>query len=232
VEVEQQQTAILLTEEALLEALCFDFVTTSPHIILVDLFDMQQASTRVQEYAWSLAHDSYRTPLCIFFPPRIIAAACFILAQRVAEGPHSPSLDARISASPPSASLPTPPSHKPGSPDASRFVIDYFGFSESELQDISAALSIMLEFYSAQDPQTTLHVSSLTSITPPTHTPRAKLYAPFSQLLSAVPVVVNNSSLTPESFHGNTSPSMTPSQAHVMKTTLEAQNKAPRLDLS
>jgi hypothetical protein len=232
VEVEQQQTAILLTEEALLEALCFDFVTTSPHVILVDLFDMQQASTRVQEYAWSLAHDSYRTPLCIFFPPRIIAAACFILAQRVAEGPHSPSLDARISAFPPSASLPTPPSHKPGSPDASRFAIDYFEFSESKLQDLSDALSIMLEFYSAQDPQTTLHVSSLTSITPPTHSPRAKLYEPFSQLLSAVPVVVHNSSLTPESFHGTTSPSMTPSQAHVMKTTLEAQNKVPRLDLS
>lgn len=58
-EVEQLQTAILLTEEALLEALCFDFVTASPHVILVDLFDMQQASTRVQDYAWSLAHDSY-----------------------------------------------------------------------------------------------------------------------------------------------------------------------------
>lgn len=123
----------------------------------------------------------YRTPLCIFFPPRIIAAACFTLAQRAADGPHSPSLDARISASPPSASLPTPPSHKPGSPDASRFVVDYFGFSESESHDLAGqyittrfgspgssqcvdALSIMLEFYSAQDPQTILHVSSLTSV--------------------------------------------------------------------
>lgn len=123
-------------------------------------------------------------------------------------------------------------------------------FPGSSLQtqaDDLDALSILLEFYSAQDPQTTLHVSSLTSvssrnnpdslsdpeqITPPTHSPRAKLYEPFSQLLPAMPVVVNNSSLTPESFHGNTSPSMTPSQAHVMKTTLEAQNKAPRLDLS
>ncbi|KAN0077312.1 Cyclin-like protein [Tylopilus felleus] len=230
-EVEQLQTAILLTEEALLEALCFDFVTASPHVILVDLFDMQQASTRVQDYAWSLAHDSYRTPLCIFFPPRIIAAACFILAQRAAEGPHSPSLDARISVSPPSASLPTPPSHKPGSPDASRFAVDYFGFSESELQDLSDALSIMLEFYSALDPQTVSHVSSLTSITPPTHSSWAKLYEPFAGLLPAAPVIVN-SSLTPESFHGNTPPSMTPTRTHVAKTTVEAQIKAPRLDLS
>ncbi|KAG6376127.1 hypothetical protein JVT61DRAFT_2100 [Boletus reticuloceps] len=231
-EVEQQQTAILLTEEALLEALCFDFVTISPHVILVDLFDTQQASARVQDYAWSLAHDSYRTPLCIFFPPRIIAAACFILAQRVAEGPHSPSLDARISASPPSASLLTPPSHKPSSPDASRFAIDYFGFSEPELRDLSDALSIMLEFYSAQDPQTIQHVPSLTSITPPTHSSRTKLYEPFSQLLPAVSVVVNNSSLTPVSVDGNTSPSMTPSQPRVVKATLETQNAAPRLDLT
>lgn len=79
----------------------------------------------------------YRTPLCVFFLPRIVAAACFILAQCVADGPHSPSLDARISASPPSASLPTPPSHKPGSPDASRFAIDYFGFSELELHNLA-----------------------------------------------------------------------------------------------
>lgn len=160
------------------------------------MFDVQQASPRVQDYAWSLAHDScvlspivvtrlmcairFRTPLCVFFSPRIIAAACFILAQRAAEGPHSPSLDARISASPPSASLPTPPSHKPGSPDASRFAVDYFGFSELESLHLAGehviwllesaaksdpdALSIVLEFYAAQDPQTTMHVSSLTSV--------------------------------------------------------------------
>lgn len=207
----------------------------------------------------------YRTPLCIFFPPRIVAAACFILAQRAAEGPHSPSLDARISASPPSASLPTPPSHKPGSPDASRFAIGYFGFSELELQNLAGQRAIFrfgsmgssrpsrCSQYNArillgpgstdyltcfltyvgqfsQEPSDTL--SDPEQITPPAHSPRPKLYEPFSQLLPAAPTVVHNSSLTPESFHGSTSPSMTPSQSHVMKTTLEAQHKAPRLDLS
>lgn len=42
-------------------------------------------------------------------------------------------------------------------------------FPGSSLQaqvDRLDALSIMLEFYSAQDPQTTLHVSSLTSVSP------------------------------------------------------------------
>ena len=57
-EVEKQQTSILLAEEVLLEALCFDFITISPHSILADLFDAGQASTKVQDYAWSIAHDS------------------------------------------------------------------------------------------------------------------------------------------------------------------------------
>ncbi|KAF9246544.1 cyclin-like protein [Melanogaster broomeanus] len=221
VEVEQQQTAILLAEEVLLEAICFDFVTTSPHVLLVDLFDAEQVPIQLQDYAWSLAHDSYRTPLCILFSPRVIAAACFVLAQRAADGPHSPSLDARISASPPSASLPTPPSHKPGSPDASRFAIQYFGFNDSELQNLADALSIMLEFYSAQDLQSISHITS------PAHSPRPKLYEPFSQLLPAVSAAVNSSSLTPESSHGDTSPSQAPGPP--AKPT---PKKAARLDLS
>jgi hypothetical protein len=80
---------------------------------------------------------SYRTPLCVLFPPRIIASACYVLAQRAVDGPHSASLDARISASPPSASLPTPPSHKPASPDASRFAVEYYRFAEEDIAKVS-----------------------------------------------------------------------------------------------
>jgi hypothetical protein len=47
---------ILLTEEVLLEAICFDFITGSPHAALVDLFDTYGESCR--DYAWSIAHDS------------------------------------------------------------------------------------------------------------------------------------------------------------------------------
>lgn len=53
------QAAILITEEMLLEALCFDFVVDNPHAELLDLFESLEAETDVQEYAWSLAHDSY-----------------------------------------------------------------------------------------------------------------------------------------------------------------------------
>lgn len=77
-------------------------------------------------------------------------------------------------------------------------------------------------------------LSDLEQISPPAHSSRPRLYEPFSQLLPAMPVVVNDSSLTPESCHGNTSPSMisSQSQAHGVKTATEAQNKRPRLDLS
>jgi hypothetical protein len=57
-EVNQLQNVILLTEEVLLETLCFDFVTPNPHAELIDLFDAYQEDSRVQDYAWSIAHDS------------------------------------------------------------------------------------------------------------------------------------------------------------------------------
>ena len=56
--MEQCQASILLTEEALLEALCFDYVVESPHSKLVDLFDAHDDDILIQECAWSFAHDS------------------------------------------------------------------------------------------------------------------------------------------------------------------------------
>lgn len=50
--------AILATEEVLLEAICFDFVVENPHSHLVDIFDAALTDDLVQEYAWSIAHDS------------------------------------------------------------------------------------------------------------------------------------------------------------------------------
>lgn len=110
----------------------------------------------------------YRTPLCVLCPPKIIATACYILAQRIVDGPHSLSLDARVSPSAPSASLPTPPTHKATSPDASRFAIEFFGLKGDELLSVAGeyvlrmpssfmkcihvadALAILLNFYEYQ----------------------------------------------------------------------------------
>lgn len=92
----------------------------------------------------SLTFYRYRTPLCVLYPPRVIATACYVLAQRISDGPNSPSLDARISVSAPSASLPTPPSHKPPSPDASRYAIEYFTFTEPELLSVSGQVQSLI----------------------------------------------------------------------------------------
>ena len=56
--MEDCQDAILAAEEALLEALCFDFAVDHPHEILSDLFEKYDDGIPVQEMAWCIAHDS------------------------------------------------------------------------------------------------------------------------------------------------------------------------------
>ncbi|KIY50880.1 cyclin-like protein [Fistulina hepatica ATCC 64428] len=187
----QAQSMILRVEEYVLEALCFDLFVESPHSELVDIFDIahkdEEDHTLLEEYAWTFAHDSYRTPLCILYPPQIVAAACYVLAQHLFDGPNSSSLDARLSAVPPSASLPTPPTHKPPSPDASRFVVEHYAFSPVELHSVAEALNILLEFYRCQNPEKLRHLGAITSISPPTsvsnHLP---LYTPWPDLETSI----------------------------------------------
>ncbi|KAF8654160.1 hypothetical protein AX16_003689 [Volvariella volvacea WC 439] len=217
---------ILLTEEVLLEALCFDFVVESAHAELVELFEAFSTDRMIQEFAWSLAHDTYRTPLCILYTPKVIAAACYVLAQRIYDGPNSPSLDARTSASAPSTSLPTPPTHKPPSPDATRYVVDHYSFSEAQLTLVSGsvqkfyilplltlgteALSIILEFYSVQDPNAHSHLESITSVPPPSSVPRPGIYTPAVPPVGDVGSVLQLSEApldrTPNSTHGGQTP--------------------------
>jgi len=218
-EVDQCQSAILLTEEVLLEALCFDFVVESPHAELLELFESCNPDSDVQEYAWSLAHDSYRTPVCILYPPRVTAIACYVLAQRIVDGPNSPSLDARISAAAPSKSLPTPPSNRPPSPDAARAAVEHYNLNEEELSNISETLSIILEFYSAQDQITYPYLASITAVPPPTRRRHHRtLFVTQSMLNSAQiggdshPPQHDNLGRTPNSSHGGRTPSTQISQ--------------------
>lgn len=232
-EVEEAANAILTTEEVLLEALCFDFVVDSPHADLVDLFDAQEEEPVLQDYAWSIAHDSFRTPLCVLYPPRITAVACYILAQRIADGPHSHSLDARVSYSAPSASLPTPPSRKPASPDGTRFATEFFGLNESELSCVADALTIIIEFYHFQNSQGIVdYLGDLLFVDPPTTSPpRRSLYP---NLNNQTPVNHTNvhqhldSDLgrTPDSLQGNSTPAKTQVNGNIPSSATK------RLDLS
>ena len=56
--MEDCQDAILIAEEAVLEALCFDFFVENPHEILSDLFEHFDDGISVQEMAWCVANDS------------------------------------------------------------------------------------------------------------------------------------------------------------------------------
>lgn len=60
-EIENIQNIILASEEALLEVLCFDFWVENVHEYLIDLLE-DWAPPPLQDYAWSIAHDSLVTP--------------------------------------------------------------------------------------------------------------------------------------------------------------------------
>ncbi|KAK7050968.1 hypothetical protein VNI00_005080 [Paramarasmius palmivorus] len=208
-EVDQYQSNILLTEEYLLEAICFDFTVESPHAELVELYRLGRDDYHLQDYAWSLAHDSYRTPICLFYPPHITATACYVLAQRLVDGPNSPSLDARISFAAPSASLPTPPSHKAASPDESRLAIEHFALTEDELRNVSEVLCILLEFYAIQDINNHPYLSTIASIPPPTVPGWESLYMAPNVTASGPSASSNSEDLsgrTPSSTHGGSTP--------------------------
>ncbi|TCD69718.1 hypothetical protein EIP91_006485 [Steccherinum ochraceum] len=200
-EIEDAQIVILATEEVLLEALCFDFVVESPHKDLVELFDARDESFDLQECAWSIANDSYRTPLCILFRPAIIAAACYILAQYMTEGPQSTSLSERIASPAPSASLPTPPTQHPMSSQSARFAIEFFKFNEMDLSSLGEAITIILEFYGAQDIQdSAAYLAGVASVTPPSaHPNREHMYLPLAHVIpqiSHIPSGSNNEQQT------------------------------------
>jgi len=187
-DVEESMTMILLTEEVLLEALCFDFVVESPHTSLVDLLEARAESEEIEDYAWTISNDSYRTPLCLLYPPRIIATASYVLAQHIVDGSGNASLAARIGSPAPSASLLTPPSQIPNPPEPSRFAVEFFKLNEVELNSVREAITGILKFYAAQDTQgSSEYLSFVAAIIPPNASSVwEKLYQPCSHVAQSL----------------------------------------------
>lgn len=99
---------VLTYEEVLLEVLCFDFDIIHPHAFVADIlrYEVEDSElnaagldTALIECVWSVAHDTYRTPLCVLFSPRIVACAAAIYGQCLAEGPSSSTVDERLRSS-------------------------------------------------------------------------------------------------------------------------------------
>lgn len=75
---------ILLNEEILLEAICFDLSLEPPYKILFDLLAIfgEQDNKRLRNAAWAFVSDSCLSMLCLLFPSRTIAASALYAAAK------------------------------------------------------------------------------------------------------------------------------------------------------
>jgi len=75
---------LLLNEDVLLEALCFDLSVESPHKLLFDLLKRLEAehNKKLRNAAWAFVNDSCLTMLCLLFNCRSIAAAAIYSAAK------------------------------------------------------------------------------------------------------------------------------------------------------
>lgn len=75
---------ILVNEDLLLEALCFDLALEHPYRILFDMlcYYNVQDNKRVRNAAWAFVNDSNLTTLCLLFPAKSIAAAALYAAAK------------------------------------------------------------------------------------------------------------------------------------------------------
>ncbi|KAG8823576.1 hypothetical protein FRC17_009292 [Serendipita sp. 399] len=134
-EAKRWEHVILTYEEVLLEVLCFDFNIHFPHAFLADIVSSLESSRQrngpLIECAWSVAHDSYRTPLCVLESPQVIAAACLLFAQCLIDGPDGPTLTQRLEV------------QQFNEPNWRQIL----GISENEMQSVAVALTILWQFY-------------------------------------------------------------------------------------
>jgi protein BUR2 len=78
---------ILVNEDLLLEALCFDLALEHPYRILFDVlcYYNVQDNKRLRNAAWAFVNDSNLTTLCLLYPARTIAAAALYAAAKHTE---------------------------------------------------------------------------------------------------------------------------------------------------
>ncbi|KAI9893381.1 MAG: hypothetical protein M1814_006677 [Vezdaea aestivalis] len=77
---------ILVHEDILLEALCFDMTLRAPHSIFFEMLVAlgEQDNKRVRNAAWAFCNDSLLTVHCLMYPPTVIAGASIYFAGKVA----------------------------------------------------------------------------------------------------------------------------------------------------
>jgi len=256
-EVGRWQRNILAMEEILLEALCFDFIVDHSLADLAEVLLLENTGGGAfEQLAWTLATDSLRTPLSVLQPARVIAAACYILAQRLEEGPNSPSFDERIF-SRSSASLPTPPHLYPRSPLVTNSAQSIFQLTDEDMEGLAISIAMILDLYSALGASEAKYAHLL----PLGNIPRPSLHPPHQGFYTPDPRVqqvgehdsgLNEGAFTPASMgrtprhpepattlsdssaspcNQNTTPLLDPPVQGKVPETIPPQSKPP-LDLS
>ncbi|KAI8883136.1 hypothetical protein K501DRAFT_285520, partial [Backusella circina FSU 941] len=71
---------LLVNEMRVFETTCFDLQINHPYIYLIQFADEIGAPQKVITAAVAFANDSLRLPLCLWYQPKAIAAACILMA--------------------------------------------------------------------------------------------------------------------------------------------------------
>lgn len=79
----QWEERICQLERHILRVLCFDLTIHHPYRIALGMIkEIPDAPDELVQEAWIIINDSYRTDLCLCYPPRWIALAAVLLAAR------------------------------------------------------------------------------------------------------------------------------------------------------
>ena len=75
---------ILLSEDIMLEAVCFDLSLEPPYKTLIEqlIFFGEGENNKLRNAAWAFVNDSYLTMLCLLFPSRTIATSALYAAAK------------------------------------------------------------------------------------------------------------------------------------------------------
>ncbi|SJX63429.1 related to C-type cyclin [Sporisorium reilianum f. sp. reilianum] len=76
---------ILVSEETVLETLCFDLIVEHPHEILVKACSRLNVDAPLVRLAWTILNDSLRDAICVMFEAPVLAAGAFYRACQTSQ---------------------------------------------------------------------------------------------------------------------------------------------------
>ncbi|KZO91707.1 cyclin-like protein [Calocera viscosa TUFC12733] len=138
-EVARFEHLITVYELLLADALAFDLEVSHVQGVLVIALDELLAPEDVGDMAWTVASDTFYTPLCVLHTPNIVAAACHLLALALLRQPDLPWQ--YLSPSSPS-------------PETEKWKAAFSLSTASDLAAVRDSIAVQLEFWHSLDDDT------------------------------------------------------------------------------